>query len=42
MNNVSGAVVHTFASGQWSNLGSRRVTLGSKTSCKVELRYTAS
>ena len=42
MSERTGSVSHRFSNGVWSNLGSRTLRLGSKSSCRVELRYTAS
>lgn len=42
MKGRSGSVSHRFRNGAWSNLGRKTIRLGSKSSCRVELRYTAS
>ena len=42
MKGRSGSVSHRFSNGTWSNLGRKTIRLGSKSSCRVELRYTAS
>ncbi|GAB5536938.1 MAG: hypothetical protein Rubg2KO_31870 [Rubricoccaceae bacterium] len=42
MSERSGSVSHRFRNGVWSNLGRKTIRLGSKSSCRVELRYTAS
>jgi hypothetical protein len=42
MSERTGTASHRFSNGVWSNLGRKTIRLGSKSSCRVELRYTAS
>ena len=42
MSERTGSASHRFSNGTWSNLGRKTIRLGSKSSCRVELRYTAS
>ncbi|MEO0557482.1 MAG: hypothetical protein AAF170_04780 [Bacteroidota bacterium] len=42
MSERTGRASHRFSNGTWSNLGRKTIRLGSKSSCRVELRYTAS